>query len=87
MRAMSPYGSYDEVIDTLAAGMDPGPWLLGSTLSAADILWGTALGWTMQFKLVPPRPVFVDYAKRVGELPGVQRAQAKDRELAAAQAG
>lgn len=86
MRAMSPYGSYDEVMDTLSAGLQPGPWLLGATFSAADILWGTALAWTMQYKLVPPRPEFVDLATRVGERPGVVRAQVRDKALAAAQA-
>jgi glutathione S-transferase len=85
MRALSPYGSYDEVIDTVSAGLAPGPWLLGSTKSAADILWGTALRWTMQFKLVPPRPEFVDYARRVSELPGVTRARERDAALAAKQ--
>ncbi len=83
-RGMSPYGSYDEVIDMLAAALDPGPWLLGSTLSAADILWGTALGWTLDFKLVPPRPVFVDYAQRVAARPAVARARARDSALPAA---
>ncbi len=85
-RGLSPYGSYDEVIDTLSAGLTPGPWLLGSTISAADILWGTALGWAMQFKLVSSRPEFVDYARRIGERPGVVRARERDAALAQAQA-
>ena len=85
-RAMSPYGSYDSVIETVADGLQPGPWLLGATFSAADILWGTALAWTTQFKLVPEHPVFADYIRRVGERPGVVRANAKDAELAAKQA-
>ena len=84
MRAMSPYGSYDEVIDAVSAGLRPGPWLLGSTFSAADLLWGTALAWTMGFKLVPQRPEFVEYAQRIGERPGVVRAQQRDAELVAA---
>ncbi len=86
-RAMSPYGSYDEVLDTLAAALDPGPWLLGGTFSAADVLWGTALEWTLQFKLVPERPVFVDYARRVGERPAVVRAKQRDAALKAGLAG
>jgi len=84
-RAMSPYGDYDAVIETLAAGLAKGPYLLGERLSAADILWGTALGWTMAFKLVPDRPVFADYARRIAERPAVVRARAKDEALAAAQ--
>ena len=86
LRAMSPYGSYDEVIETLHAALKPGPYLLGSTFSAADILWGSALGWTMAFKLVPPRPEFTEYAARIAGRPAVTRARQKDAELAAAQA-
>ncbi len=84
-RAMSPYGGYDAVIETLAGALTPGPYLLGGRLTAADILWGTALGWTLAFKLVPDRPVFTDYARRIGERPSVARAKAKDEELLAAQ--
>ncbi|MEO9190741.1 MAG: glutathione binding-like protein, partial [Acetobacteraceae bacterium] len=84
-RAMSAYGEYDAVIDTLAGALAKGPYLLGERVSAADILWGTALGWTLAFKLVPERPVFVDYARRISERPAVARARAKDEELAAAQ--
>ncbi len=82
-RPMSPYGSFDEVMDTVSAALQPGPWLLGSTYSAADVLWGTGLGWTMQFRIVPPRPEFVAYVQRVGERPGVMRARARDKMLAA----
>lgn len=82
-RAMSPYGNYDAVIETLAAALEPGPYLLGSTLSAADILWGIALSWTMQFKLVPARPPFVAYASLITERPGVRRAREIDDAMAA----
>ena len=85
-RAMSPYGSYQEVIDTVIAGLQPGPYLLGSTFSAADVLWGGALAWTTHFKLVPETPVIRDYIDRVTTRPAAQRAMAKDKELAAAQA-
>ncbi len=85
VRAMSPYGSYDEVIDLLSGALTPGPYLLGSTFSAADILWGTALAWTIAFKLVPPRAEFTSYAARIAERPSMIRAQQQDTALAAAQ--
>jgi glutathione S-transferase len=86
MRAMSPYGSYDEVIDVVTAGLEPGPYLLGEIFSAADILWAVALGWTTQFKLVPLRPAIKDYISRVTDRPAMRRAAEKDAELAKAQA-
>ena len=86
MRAMSPYGSFDEVMDLVSGALTPGPYLLGSTFSSADILWGTALAWTMQYKLVPIRPEFTSYVARIAERPSMKRAQEKDDALAAAQA-
>jgi glutathione S-transferase len=84
-RAMSPYGEFDAVIDAIAEALTPGPYLLGEQISAADILWGSALHWTIGFKLVPDRPVFTDYVQRIGGRPAARRAREIDVELAAAQ--
>ncbi|MGH7041199.1 MAG: glutathione S-transferase family protein [Acetobacteraceae bacterium] len=86
-RAMSPYGDYDTVIETLVAALAAGPCLLGARFSAADVLWGTALWWITAFKLVPERPEIMAYVKAVAERPAVARARAKDDALAAAQSG
>ena len=85
-RAMSPYGSYQEVMDAIIAGLQPGPYLLGSTFSAADLLWGGALAWTTQFKLVPSHPVIQDYVSRIAGRPAVKRAAEMDAAWAKAQA-
>ena len=84
--AMSPYGSFDTMMGTLVAQLARGPFLLGKQFSAADVLWGTALGWTTRFKLVPEHPVFADYVARVGGRPSVARVRALDDALAATQA-
>ena len=86
-RAMSPYGDFDTVIDTVTAALGKAPFLLGERASAADILWGTALGWTTGFKLVPERPEIMAYVRRIADRPAVKRAQEKDTALAAAQKG
>lgn len=83
--AMSPYGSYESVIDAVSAQLERGPYLLGDTFTAADVLWGGALGWTMMFKVVPERPEFVAYAERVRDRPASQRVLAMDAKLAAEQ--
>ena len=80
---MAAYGDYDTVIATLVAQLDKGPYLLGERFSAADVLWGTALGWTTTFGLVPELPVIKAYIERIGARPAVLRARAKDAELAA----
>jgi glutathione S-transferase len=82
-QAMSTYGDFDTMLGTLTAQLAKGPYILGDRFSAADVLWGTALGWTTQFKLVPERPEIMAYVERIGGRPAVARARAKDAELAA----
>ena len=81
-----PYGDFDTMLKTLTDQLEQGPYLLGETFSAADVLWGTALNWTTMFKLVPELPVIRAYIDRVLARPAMQRAAAADAELAAAQA-
>jgi glutathione S-transferase len=83
--AMSPYGDYDTMLKTLTDQLAKAPYLLGERFSAADVLWGTALGWTTMFKLVPELPVIMDYVKRVGTRPASVKVAALDGALAKAQ--
>ena len=85
--AMSPYGSFETVIDTLTAQLRPGPYLLGERLSAADILWGGALRWMTRFGLLPERPEIPPYIERVTSRPTFKAADERDADLAAEQAG
>ena len=77
--AMSPYGTYDSVIETLGEHLKTRPYLLGERISAADILWGTALRWMLGFGLVPNRPEFVTYMERICERPAFVRVTERDR--------
>lgn len=75
----SPYGGdADAVVAVLAAQLGDGPWLLGSRYTAADVLWGSALGWMLRFGVVASTPAFEAYAARVAARDGVQRALARD---------
>jgi len=82
---MSPYGDYDTMLATLVGQLARGPYLLGDRFSAADVLWGTALGWTTMFDLVPKLPEIMNYVQRVGARPAAAKVRAKDAELASAQ--
>lgn len=75
---MSPYGDFDSMLGVLEAQLGAGPYILGERLSAADILWGVALGWTLAFKLVPERPAFVAYAQRMAARPAAMKVAAED---------
>ncbi|SFW69930.1 glutathione S-transferase family protein [Luteibacter sp. UNCMF366Tsu5.1] len=80
-----PYGDFDTVMDTLEAQLSPGPWLLGERFTAADILWASALDWTMKFGVVPRRDAFEAYVARLMVRPAIVRAVVQDAALARAQ--
>ena len=80
-RAMSPYGDFDAMLDTVAGAITPGPYVLGDRFSAADVLWGTALAWTTAVKLLPDRPEIAAYVQRTSSRPAAERARAKDQAL------
>jgi glutathione S-transferase len=81
--AMVPYGDYDTMLKTLTDQLGKGPYLLGERISAADVLWGTALTWTMMFKLVPELPVIKDYIGRINARPAVGKVKELDAKLSA----
>ena len=69
----SPYGTYEQVMDLLAEQLGKAPYILGDEISIADIQWGSALRWTLMFKIVPDLPVFTEYAQRITSRPSFQK--------------
>jgi glutathione S-transferase len=57
------------MMGVITSQLKKGPYILGETFSAADILWGTALKWTTGFKLVPETPEVKAYIERVTSRP------------------
>ena len=43
--------------------------------------WGTALGWTTAFKIVPDLPVIMDYVARMSARPAAVKVKALDAKL------
>jgi glutathione S-transferase len=83
-RAALGYGDFDTVIDVVAKAVSKGPYLVGDQFTAADVVIGSGLRWGMMFKLLPERPEFTTYVGRLAQRPALQRADEKDKELAAA---
>lgn len=77
----TPYGDFESMLSVIEAQLTKAPYLLGDTISAADILWGTAFNWVMMFGLVPKRPIFVDYAERIASRPAARRVDERDAAL------
>ena len=84
-RMMSAYGDFDTVLAQVVAALTPGPWILGERFSAADVLWGSALGWTVGFKLVPEEPAIMAYLARFRAREAYRTTTADDARLAAGQ--
>lgn len=80
---MSPYADYDTMLGALEAQLATGPYLLGDRFTAADVLWGIALNWTLNFGLVPKKDAFVRYAELVTARPAFRRVDLADAEMAA----
>jgi glutathione S-transferase len=83
-RSALGYGDVDTVIDVVAKAVTKGPYLMGEQFTAADVVIGAGLRWGMLFKLLPERPEFTAYVGRLSARPALQRADDKDKELAAA---
>ena len=70
------WGEAQRVFDVLDAALTKGPWLLGDTFSAADIIIGSGLNFAVRlFKMVPSRPSFEAYIDRCMARPAFQRAE------------
>lgn len=76
--SMAGWGQPADVLDTLSAALIPGPWLLGERFSAADVLIGSGVRYMLGFKVLPERPEYLDYVKRLEARPAHQAARAAD---------
>jgi len=79
-RATSGWGDWASMIDTLSKGLDPGPWLLGSAFSAADVLVGSSVYFMRLFGILPEIPALSAYADRCIARPAYVRALAREAE-------
>lgn len=79
-RALS-YGSYDDVMNTIAKQVAEGPYLLGEQFTAADVVVGLGLQWGTMMKAVAERPEFSAYMGRLQQRPALQRSFAKNQAL------
>jgi glutathione S-transferase len=83
-RASLAYGDFDTVMNVVAKAVASGPYIMGDQFTAADVVIGSDLRFGMLFKLLPERGEFTAYTGRLAQRPALRRAEAKDKELAAA---
>ena len=83
---MMPYGTVDDVWNTVTGQLAKGDYMLGSQFSALDMLWGSSLNWMTKFGLAPETPLVRAYIDRVISRPSFARAGKIDADLIAKQA-
>jgi glutathione S-transferase len=84
-RPMVGYGCYEDAINGAESALKAGDYLLGDQFSAADVYFGSAIGFYLQFGSLEPRPAFVAYAERLQARPAAIRARQTDDALIPAQ--
>ena len=83
-RGMLGYGDFDTLMNVVANAVAKGPYIMGDQFTAADVVIGSGLRFGMMFKMLPERSEFIAYTGRLAQRPALARAEAKDKELAAA---
>ncbi len=77
------WGSWEAMLAATRAAIGEGPWLLGDRFTMADVCFGSTLRFLVQFKMLPPEPLFLDYIERLNARPAAQRAAAINERVVA----
>lgn len=70
------WGSFDSMIAAFEKGIGDGPWMLGETFTAADIMCGSSACFMQQFGVLPPSKPLEAYAERCMARPAFQKSAA-----------
>jgi glutathione S-transferase len=81
--AMVGYGNYQAVLTTLEHAVTQGEYVAGDRFTAADVYFGSQIGWGLQFGSLEARPAFQAYWKRISARPAYARATEIDDGLMA----
>ena len=81
-KRMMGWGDLTDLMNGLESAIAGRDYILGDTFSAADVYFGSHIGWGMQFGLVEKRPVFQRYDERLQSRPAAVRARQIDDALA-----
>ena len=82
---MAGYGSFEDVMNALEIAVSQTAYVAGDKFSAADVYFGSQIGWGLQFKSIEARPAFEKYWARLVDRPAAIRAREIDDALIPAQ--
>ena len=77
-RFSAGWGDFDAMVETLAKGLEAGPWILGERFSAADVMLGSSVHFMHTFNLLPDVAILEEYRQRCTARPAFQRSMELD---------
>jgi len=80
---MFGYGNYDLALGTLEKALTGRQFIAADHFTAADLFVGAMVNFMLAFNLLDPKPVFVDYARRMTDRDAYRRARDVDSQLIA----
>ena len=80
-RGMVGYGCFEDVMNALEVAVTSGAYVAGERFSAADVYFGSSIGWGLQFGSIEKRPAFQAYWDRLKDRPAAKRASEIDDAL------
>jgi glutathione S-transferase len=82
---MAGYGSLADVLNTLEGAVSQTEYIAGDSFTAADVYFGSQIGFGLMFGGLEKRPAFELYWTRISARPAAKRARAIDDALIAEQ--
>ena len=80
-RAMVGYANYETVMDELEHALKGKTYIAGDRFTAADVYFGSQIGWGLMFGSIEKRPAFETYWNGLKDRPAAVRARAIDDAL------
>jgi glutathione S-transferase len=84
-KATAGYGSFEDVMNALEIAVTGSDYVAGASFTAADVYFGSQIGWGLRFGSIDKRPAFERYWERLANRPAAVRARAIDDALIAGQ--
>jgi glutathione S-transferase len=72
------WGDHDTMIHTMESALERRDYVLGSTFSMADVIFGGTLHFMLRFKMLASTPLFAAYVERLQARPAHKRADARN---------
>ncbi len=82
---MAGYGSFEATMDGMEALIGGKTYVAGTAFTAADVYFGSQIGWGLAFGTIEKRPAFETYWAGLAARPAYRKAKAIDEALIAQQ--